>query len=216
MEQDLVLKTEKRSYFGTRMSRKIRSQGLIPCVVYGKGIDNLHLMVRRRDLEKIIRSGRHLIDIKDPDGNRFKVLIKDIQYDHLFKDILHIDFHKVALTEYVEVEVPLLFKGTPTGVSEEAGVFEEFVKSIRIKCLPTHIPEKIEIDVTGLKLKERLHIKDLPLPKEVKVLIDPETVIAAVYEPRVVEEAPAPEEVAPAPSEPEVIKKERREEEPEK
>jgi len=117
------------------------------------------------------------------------------------------------MDELITLEVALELKGKPVGVTEEGAVLDQYVKVLRISCLPTAIPERIEADVTHLKKDDHMAVKDLKAPEGVKILNDPEVVVAAVTEHKIEEIVPAAA-ATPGPVEPEVIKKEKAEEVP--
>ncbi len=212
-EKKIVLTARER--LGTRAAKSARSNGLVPCVLYGKGLETQSLLANARDIEKLALKRARVTAVKHPKGEN-QVLIKRVEYDHLGEKILHVDFQKIEMTQTIEVDVPLIFKGKPVGVLEEGGVFEEHIKAVRVLCTPDAIPEKIEVDISGLKLGQKLRIKDLPLPLSSKATQSPELAVALVHAPRVVEVAPATvaEAATPTPTEPEVIKKPKKEEVP--
>jgi large subunit ribosomal protein L25 len=188
--------------------RALRRSGFVPGIVYHKGDRSVPLKVPKDAVNRILHTeaGRNvLIDLKIKDEKAKKqrtVVVKDLQHDPVTGDILHIDFHQISLTERITVNVPIVEKGEAPGVKNEGGVLESPLKELHIECLPTEIPEHVEVDVSGLKLNDAIHVRDLALPGSVKVLNDPEMVIAQVRLP-VVEK---PEEAAAAEvTEPEVI-----------
>jgi large subunit ribosomal protein L25 len=129
------------------------------------------------------------------------VLVKEVQYDHLGLELIHVDFARVSLDEKVEVTVPITLKGTPKG-EEEGGVLQQMLNELEVECLVTDIPDAITVNVSEMKVDDALHISDLKLPPGVRALQDPEVIVAAV---KVIEE----DEAAPTPeaesAEPEVI-----------
>jgi len=178
--------------------RKLRRTGQVPGVVYGRGIDPTVVTVDAKALRGALHttSGMNvLIDMTIGDGAQAArtVMVKDVQRDIFRRDIIHVDFTTVNLTEKVETRVPIVFKGTPKGVTEDGGVFEAHLREVVVECLPTQIPEHIDLDVSGLPLGKSVHASDLSLPPDVKLVTELEEVIATVVAPRVVEEAaPAP------------------------
>jgi large subunit ribosomal protein L25 len=131
-----------------------------------------------------------------------KVLIKELKYNAAYEVITHIDFARVAMDEFINVQVEIALKGIPKGV-KEGGVLEHTLKSINIKCLPMAIPEKIEFDVSALELNGLLRVKDLVLPQGVTAVVSPDVTVAGVHLPKVEEVVSVAAEGAPA--EPEVI-----------
>jgi large subunit ribosomal protein L25 len=218
MEQ-LTVHCETRKETGTRKMRRLRLTGKAPAVLYGKEIDTTSLQVVTRDVEIALRKGVHIVTL-DGAGKKEKVLIKKVQYDPLGDRIVHVDFHKISLTEKMEIDVPVVYKGTAVGVTQEGGVLEEHAKTIKVRCLPENIPHNIQVDVSNLKLHDKLRLKDVKAPQGVEFVPSPEFVIAAVMEPKAVEVPAAPGTegaaapgAAPTSTEPEVIKKGKKEEE---
>lgn len=213
MAEQLVIQAEPRDRLGTRVARRYRRAGKIPAVLVRRGQPPLHLLVNASDLERLAKKHVRIIDLHHPAG-REKVFIREIQYDHLDEHPVHVDFTHVAMDEVLTLEVPLVLKGKPVGVTEEGGVLDQFVKVLRIQCLPDAMPDQIEVDVSALKKDQKLQVRDVVPPGGVKVLNDPEVLLAIVQEHKV-EEIPVAAAAAPGPAEPELIKKEKEEEIPE-
>ena len=135
------------------------------------------------------------------DGKSEKVLVKEVQYDHLGLEILHVDFARVSLDEKVEVTVPLELKGEPKGEAEGA-VLQQIISELEIECLVTDIPEVIRHNVSDMEKDSVLHIKDLKLPPGVRVLQDEDLIVATVKE---IAEAEPTEAAEGTTAEPEVI-----------
>ena len=138
------------------------------------------------------------------------VLIKEIQREPIKDGILHVDFNEISLTETLKVNVPLASKGEAVGVKVDGGILEHVMWELQVECLPTDIPEKIEADITNLKIGDSLHVKDIAVPAGVKVLNDPELIAMIVKAQKV--EAPKEEVVAEGAAEPELIRKKKEEE----
>lgn len=210
MAEAFSLTAEERRVFGTRPSKRYRLEGKIPAVLSYKREKPVNLLVPAREFEKILNKRARILNLAHPAG-KDKVFIKEVQWDHLGERIVHVDFTKVAKDELLTLEVPLELKGKPVGVTEEGGVLDQYVKTLKVQCLPDAIPDRIEADVAGLKKDQMLHVKELKLPAGVKVLNDPELTLAAVTEHKIEEVTPAAA-ATPGPLEPEVIKKEKAEE----
>jgi len=210
MAETFTLKAEERKDMGTRRARRLRNGGKVPVIMLRKTEAPLHLVVPNRDLERAIRKGARIVELEHPAG-RDKVFIKEVQYDHLGEAIYHVDFTKIAMDEMLTLDVTLILKGKPRGVVDEGGVLDQYVKVLKIQCLPTAIPEKIEVDVTHLKKDEHFLIKDIKPPQGVKLLQDPDVVVAAVTE-HILEVITPAAVATPGLTEPEVIKKEKAEE----
>jgi large subunit ribosomal protein L25 len=202
VSKELVLKAEIRKEHGKKRSAKIRQQGKIPAVVYGHKQEPQSIAIDLHDFTEGLHHGHKLFDI-EIGGNKEKLLVKEVQYDHLGKKIIHADLIRVDLSETVEVKVPLVFKGTPAGASE-GGILEEHLTVIEIECTVTEIPDSIDVLVKGLKIDEALHVRDIVLPAGAKLVTDPEMLVIACHKP--IEVAPVEEAVgAEEPTSPEVI-----------
>ncbi|PKL51080.1 MAG: 50S ribosomal protein L25 [Planctomycetes bacterium HGW-Planctomycetes-1] len=202
VSKELVLKAEIRKENGKKHSARLRLQGKIPAVVYGHKQEPQSIVLDLHDFTEGLHHGHKLFDI-EIGSNKEKLLVKEVQYDHLGKKIIHADLIRVDLSEKVEVSVPLVFKGTPAGASE-GGILEEHLDSIEIECAVTEIPESIDVSVKGLKIDESLHVRDIALPAGVKLVTDPELLVIACSKP--IEVAPVEEAAgAEEPTSPEVI-----------
>ena len=210
MAEAIVIEAKPREALGTRVARRFRKDGFVPCVLMHKKDAPVNLLISGREIERILHKGARLIDLAHPKG-KDRVFIKDVQWDHLGERVYHVDFTKVAMDELLTLDVELILKGKPVGVVEEGATLDHFVKTLKIQCLPTAIPEKIEVDVTHLKKDESLKVKDIKAPEGVKILQDLEVVVATVQEHKLEEVAPAT--ATPGPAEPELIKKEKAAEE---
>jgi large subunit ribosomal protein L25 len=136
------------------------------------------------------------------DGKSEKVLVKEVQYDHLGQEVLHVDFARVSLDERVEVTVPLELKGEPKGEAD-GGVLQQVIAELELECLVTEIPDAIRHNVSEMALNDVLHIKDLKLPPGVRALQDEDLIVATVKE--IQEEVAAPAAAEEGAAEPEVI-----------
>jgi large subunit ribosomal protein L25 len=210
MAEQLSLSAEKRELLGTRVSRRYRQSGKIPAVLARKGEAPVHLLVDAKEFGRLLKKHARIINLTHPSG-KDKVFIREVQYDHLDEHAVHIDFTRIAMDQLLTVEVPLVLKGKPTGVVEEGGVLDQFIRTLKVQCLPDAIPDQIEADVTSLKKDVKFTVKDLALPAGVKAAHDADLVLAIVQEHKVEEIVPAAGAAAAA--EPEVIKKEKAAEE---
>jgi large subunit ribosomal protein L25 len=199
-KQSIQLTAQPREGLGSRKTKRLRDQGLIPGVVYGHKEAVVPVTLPKKELTTHIDRGAHVFDLA-LDGRTEKVLVKDVQYDHLGLEILHIDFARVSLDERVEVTVPLELKGTPKGEAE-GGVLQQIVNELEIECLVTDIPDNITHSVAELGIDDVVHIKDLKLPAGAKALQDEDLIVAMVKV--IAEEEAAPVADAGA-AEPEVI-----------
>jgi large subunit ribosomal protein L25 len=203
MAEQFSINAEKREALGTRVSRRLRKSGKLPAVLARKGEEPMHLLVDSKEFATLVRKHARIINLTHPAG-KDKVFIKEVQYDHLDEHAIHVDFTRIAMDQMLTIEVPLLLKGKPVGVTEEGGVLDQYIKMLKIQCLPDAIPDHVEVDVTNLKKDVKFTVKDLTLAPGLKAAHDPDLLLAIVQEHLVVEAAPAA--VAGA-VEPEVIKK---------
>ncbi len=218
MEQvQLEAALRKKEETGKKFANKLRNNGLIPAVVYKAGQETISIALKAKDFIKVLHTSAGtnvIIELKIPDAaakaQSKTVLIKEIQY-HPYKDnVLHVDFNQIALDELIKVKVPIAVKGEAIGVTRDAGILERIIWEVEIECLPTQIPEKIEIDVTDLEINHTKTIKQLNIPSGIKVLVDPEQIVVSVASKKTVEEAVAVPEGEAA--EPEVLREKKPEE----
>ena len=213
----ISLKSERREGLGKGGARKARAAGKIPAVIYGHGEDPVPVAIETRAFQMALHhhEGGNAIVNLSVDGAEQTALIRDVQYDPIDHAILHLDFQRISLTEEVEVEVTIHLTGIAVGVKDGGGILEHIVREVDVRCLPTAIPPSIDVDVSALNIGDSIHARDLSAPG-ITILTDPDTTIATVVPPTVMEEKPAEEAVAgAATTEPEVIAKGKKEEEAE-
>ncbi|MBU1090228.1 MAG: 50S ribosomal protein L25 [Candidatus Omnitrophica bacterium] len=208
---ELLLEAQPREEIGKSKVKDLRGSGFIPAVIYANGKKPMALKVSSHDLIRLIH--QHRIEgviinlkIKGDKGKSQPCLIKEIQYHPVHDHILHVDFNEISLTEVIKVNIPVSAKGEPIGVKQEGGSLEHVLWEIEVECLPTDIPEKIEVDVSLLKIDEGIQVKDLSIPPAVKVLNDPDALVLSVIPPMKEEVPVEPIEGEEVSQEPEVIK----------
>jgi large subunit ribosomal protein L25 len=212
--KEILLEARRRVKTGKEITKKLRKEGFIPAVLYGPGDEPTPLQIESRSLVSVLREGKgeNIIITLSIDGEKKegkKVLIREIQHDPLLGNILHVDFQHVLLTKKITVKIPVHLVGIPVGVQKDGGILQHVLRELEIECLPGDIPEKVELDVTALKIGDSIHVKDVKIEK-VEILSDPEGSIITVVPPTVFKEevVPAAEEV----KEPEVITEKKAEE----
>ena len=168
------------SELGGRANKRLRDAGLLPGVIYGHKEAVVPVKLPRKEVVGFLNKGAHLFDLS-LDGKSEKVLIKEVQYDHLGIEVIHVDFARVSLDERVKVTVPIELKGTPKGEAD-GGVLTQVIASLEVECLVTDIPELIRHNISEMALNDVLHIKDLKLPENVKAMQDGEYIVATVRE----------------------------------
>lgn len=208
MEKALPLKAEIREHTGSRSAAKVRKQGRIPAIVYGHKKEPVAISLDVHNLIEGLHHGHRLMDVQIG-KKRQKVIVKDLQYDYLGKDIIHVDLMRVDVTETVKVAVPIELKGTAKG-AHEGGIITEHTDHLEMECRVIDIPETIVVSVKDMDVGDVLHAGDIELPEEVKLSSSPEALLvtcslvaAAKAVEEVEEEAPAAPEVIGEAKEPE-------------
>jgi len=189
---DNALVAESRSGTGKGVARKLRARGRIPAVVYGNDAVVEHLSVDARSLDRLLHTStagyNTLIDLQLDDRSQV-VLLKELQRDPVRGAFVHADFLRIDLKEEVEVSVNVRLVGEPRGVKLDGGILDHALREIEVRCLPTAIPEHVDVDVSQLQVGESIHVSDLPLPPGVELMTDRGLSIASVVAPAVAEEA---------------------------
>ncbi len=194
-----VLNVEIRKEAGKRHAKRLRKNGAIPAVLYGHGEQSVSLAVPREQFSTALRHGSRLVELKG--GANESALIRELQWDIYGTAVMHIDFTRVSADERIEVKVPVELRGQAPGV-RAGGVIQHLVHEIEIECLATAIPDKIQLNINHLELKDSITVGQLELPPGVKLLSDSEAIAVQCVEPAVEEEV----EAAPTEgAEPEVI-----------
>jgi len=205
-----ILEVRKREPKGSKAAHRLRhKEKRIPAVVYGHKEATEAVSVPKDDLLKILRHGARVLDLKSDKGVQ-KALIREVQFDHLGKEVLHIDFARVAADERIVIPVAIELRGIAPGVTA-GGVLDQPLHSLQVECLAIAIPESIRVNINELQIGQSVHVRDLTLPAGAKAMNDPDAVVVHVSAPQA--EAEAPAEAATA--EPEVIGRKAAEEEEE-
>lgn len=209
----ITINAEKRDKAGKGIARSLRRHGVVPAVLY-RGGSSMPIKINSKELTSFVQATageQVMVNLQFPDGENRLALMKDYQVDPVIGELLHSDFFEVSLSEEIKVTVHLTTKGEPVGVKRDGGILQHGVREIEIQCLPDRIPGHIAVDVKDLEVGKSIHVSDLVLGEGIKVITDPDEVIATVVMPAaevVAAVAPVVEEVA----EPEVIKKGKKEE----
>jgi large subunit ribosomal protein L25 len=194
------LKAARRDGTGKGAARKIRAGGKVPAVVYGQGIDPLHVTIDSRDLFHVLHTDAGmnvLVDLR-VDGDHFLAMPREVQQDHLRGMFIHVDFLRIARDEKIEVDVPIHLVGESHGV-KEGGVVEHHLWNLHVECFPQDVPASIDADISRLGINESLKVSDLRVPGNVTVLTAVEESIVSVVPPQVLKvEEEVPAEVAEA------------------
>jgi len=216
--QQIIVEASPRDDRGKNAARRIRRSGQIPAVLYGGKGEAQAVAVNTKQLAGILRSesGHNTIFTVKLGASEQKVMLKDWQVDPVKGSLLHVDMLRIAMDVRMRVKVPVHTFGEPQGVKLQGGIFEMVTREVEVECLPSDIPAEFKVDVSELLIGKQLRAADLPLElQKMKLVSDPQRVIAHVVALRAEEEKPAEAAAVTeaAPAEPEVIKKGKKEEE---
>ena len=218
---DATLEVVRREGRGKNEANRLRASGRIPGVVYGTGSkgkapEGVAVAVDPKALLRILHSdsGANTLITLNLDGGQSRVMVKEYQLDPITHHLLHADFYQLAMDKAITVTVPVLVKGEPKGVKLQGGLLDFVTRDIQVQCLPTDIPEHIDVDVTELMLHQSIRVRDLAVDPKWKPVTDGETMLVHVVMPKAEESAAAATDAAApaAAAEPEVIKKGKTEE----
>ncbi|MHC4166052.1 MAG: 50S ribosomal protein L25 [Planctomycetota bacterium] len=201
MEKTLLLKAEVREHTGSKAVRRVRQQGRIPAIVYGHKQEPVAISLDRHDFVEGLHHGHRIIDIQ-VGRKKQKMIVKEVQYDYLGRNIIHVDLMRVDMSETIKVTVPIELKGDAAG-THEGGIIEEHVDRLEIEAKVTDIPETIVVSVKDVHVGDALHAGQIELPAGVKLAGSPETLLVTCH---LVAAAKTAEEVEEeTPTAPEVI-----------
>ena len=212
MAIQLNLEAIKREGIGKEAARKIRAQGWTPAIIYGKRETALPVAFNTSEFLTMVHGEAHentlfKLKIKGQKGKNVpNVIIKEMQYHPVKGTLLHVDLFEVAMDEIIEVHIPIESINEAKGVKDEGGMLDHVSREVLVECLPDDLPEKIEVDVSNLRLGESIHISDIEFPSGVKPVDNPDKVVLTIIHKlkgreEVVTEVPEEEEEA----EPEVL-----------
>jgi len=184
-----TLHAKKREASGTKACRALRESGEVPAILYGHKEEALPIQVPYGELVSAMRHRSRILELR-LGRKKESVLLKEIQYDALGDRMVHADLLRVAMDEVVELRVEIVLKGTP---KVEHAVLQQTLDAVEVECLPANIPESFVLNVAGLKIDESRHVRDLVVPEGVKILTDPDIIVATLAKAKaeVAEEAAA-------------------------
>jgi large subunit ribosomal protein L25 len=209
---NIELNVERRQEIGKNVARRARANGKVPAVVYGAKKETVPIYIEARALTTAFRKGAgdnaiYLLKMAGTEQSRH-AMIKEINRDPVSRALLHVDFVRVLMDVKVRVPVALELVGVPKGVKQEGGILDFVSREVEIECLPTDIPAHLPVDVSEVGMGESFRVGQIPAQPGLKILDDPDKVIAHVAHPAKEEEVvAAPVEAAATGAEPEVIKK---------
>ena len=200
MQQRLELEAELRED-GKASVKQLREQGIVPGVLYGRDRETISIKAEATEVEDVL-GGNAIIDVTLDNGSTQPVMVKEVQRDVITRDLLHIDLYQINLDEKITVDVPVEIVGQAEGV-REGGLLNQILREVEIECLPTDIPENIEVDVSELEIGDSVDVADLAAGEDIEVQVaDSETVATVVLPDELDEEEEEEEEEL---EEPEVI-----------
>ena len=198
MANTATLPAQKREGTGKGVARKLRAAGRVPAVLYGRDLEPVHLSVDAREAEQLFHSisvDNTILDLAvEGEKEAYQTLIREIQVHPLRQSLIHVDFLRIQEGVTVDVNVPVHLVGIPEGVKNSGGVMEQIIHDLPVRCIPSKIPQSIDIDVTHLDLNESLHIYDIEFEEGVEVTIEQKRTICSVAIPKVIAEPEEEEE----------------------
>jgi large subunit ribosomal protein L25 len=211
MRKDITIVAEPRSSRGKNEARRLRVAGQAPGVLYGAGGDAVAVAISPKEVNKILRSNtghNTIFNLSVTGGETVPVMVVDWQHDPVKENLLHVDLKRIDLTLRLRVKVPVHTSGEPKGVKLQGGLQELITREVEIECLPDDIPEQFILDATELSIGDSLRANQIPMTGSMKLLSNPDAVIAHVVSLKAEEVAPAADAVAAAPAaaEPELAK----------
>ena len=185
----MELTVQKREILGKRI-KSLRKSGFIPAELYGRGKENIHFSVLAKDFTNIFKKAGESTVLKlkiesdaDKKEGEINALVQDIQRNPTTDEITHIDLYQVRMDEKITASVPLEFVGEAPAVKEKAGILNKSMREIEVESLPGDLPHSIKIDISVLSdIGASIRAKDLHIGKGVKIMVEPETVLATVVE----------------------------------
>ena len=217
MENIMSVNAESRTKAGKGFAKKLRNMGKVPAIIYGGGKESIPISLSLNDVKSILKAekGENTILRIHRDDIKVDAILKDIQYDYLSDNIIHVDFIRIDLTKLIEVFVPVIIKGESIGVRVEDGIFDFVTRELKVRCMPDKIPTAIEVEVSELHIGSSIKVEELDVEKDNEFLSDPKTVICSVSVKGMIEEEVVEEEVEEEAVEGEEPEKDEKEEEKE-
>lgn len=205
--KEITFKVSARKEAGKEKAKKLRAQGMLPGVVYGEG-GAVPIVFNAHEFEVLWHAARGenvLINLEIQNGGveTKKSLVREIQREPVWGKILHVDFQHISLTKKITVKVPVHLVGTAVGVKDTGGILQHTFRELEVSCLPTEIPQHIDVDVTNLKIGDSIHVRDLKLSPGIQILVDGDLSVVSVVPPTIIKEGEL--EAAAEVAEPEVI-----------
>lgn len=187
-----ALKTQVGRALGSSAARRLLSQDQIPAVVYGHGMQPLAVTVDRKDLRVALSGPAGLNTVLElhVGSDKYPAIVKEVQRDPVKRNVRHVDFQQISMTQVITVHVPLHLKGNAKAVLAEGGLVDPVVNSIDVRATAANIPNEIIVDISNMTMDSVVRLGDLQLPAGVTIVGDPEFVVVTVVSTKVEEAAP--------------------------
>jgi len=185
---DILLKAQIREKTGKEISRKLRTKGLIPAILYGPSVQPIPLAVNPIAVLKVLekeQSASSFLDLEITDGKTSQVkkaLIKDVDFHPTTDQLIHVDFYQITVGKELTLDVPIVIVGKAKGV-EKGGILEQNLRELTISCLPKLVPSHIEVDVTDLDIGDSIHVADISVDEGIKIENDPQVPVVTLVAP---------------------------------
>jgi large subunit ribosomal protein L25 len=184
--EEILINANTRNGKGKSLAKKIRKEGSIPAILYGKDIESLPITISLKDWEKLRKQLKRntILTMKLPEGSGTAdrpVMVKTVQRTVIGNTISHIDFLQVSMKRKIEVEIPIFLVGTAIGLKDN-GIVEQHLRTVMAECLPSQIPERIDVDITNLGIGDSIHVHEIAIP-DVKFLENQDVAIVTVIHP---------------------------------
>jgi large subunit ribosomal protein L25 len=182
MENVMTINAESRKESGKKIARKLRKEGRIPAIIYGEKKESIPISFSAHDIKRILKSekGENTVLRIKRDNIQVDAMLKEVQYDYLSNNIIHLDLIRIDLNKSVNVNVPIVIVGESIGVKMEDGILDFITRELKIKCQATKIPKEFTVDITELHSGQSIKVEALDLGEEIKLLSSPDTVICSV------------------------------------
>ena len=194
--QTVAIKGEARTELGKKNTKAVRTEGKIPCVLYGKD-EVSHFSTSINDVKHIIYTPEFKVAEIDLNGNKYRCILKDVQFHPVSEKVLHIDFLKLTEGHPVKVEVPIKFTGTSPGVKSGGKLIQQ-VRRIKIKTIPEKLVDEVTLDISSLELGQSIRVRDIETVDGIEIMNSPGIPVALVEIPRALRSATAAKEKADA------------------
>jgi len=194
------LSSTARSTMGKQGAKHTRSEGRIPAVLYGEAQGSVPISVDAHDLRVALStpSGRNVIILLSVDGGEpTRAVIREMSRDPISRRIIHVDMQRISENKPVVMHIPVVVVGESLAVKEGRGILDHTMRQLEVRCLPRDIPEHIDVDVTGLEVKQSIHVGDIVVPN-VELLDIKERPVVEILQPTLFQEPSAAAEAAPA------------------